>query len=339
MPKKAVKVNNVVFASRSEIAHALGGCAMIVTDRNVKGLYGEIMPNAFAIPAGEKSKCKEVLFDILSEMSKRGLDRGDRIAAVGGGVVSDITGLAASLYMRGIEYINVPTTVLGAVDAGIGGKTAIDFDGRKNLVGSFYMPKTVYIDFSFAASLPRRELMCGLGEIFKTCLLTRKTYDLLVSKFDVAAELRLDVLEELARACVAVKCEVTERDFRESGLRRVLNVGHTVGHALESANKNDKSHGEYVLTGILTECAMCGELVKSEYRAELEEMLLRLVKFPRTSAGGVLKYALGDKKNTNGEIEIMLPVAAGEVACVRLTADDFVERYNLAVRGGRGGNE
>ncbi len=178
-----------------------------------------------------------------------------------------------------------------------------------------------------------------MGEIFKTCLLTRKTYDLLVSKFDVAAELQLDILEELARACVAVKCEVTERDFRESGLRRVLNVGHTVGHALESANKNDKSHGEYVLTGILTECAMCGELVKSEYRAELEEMLLRLVKFPRTSAGGVLKYALGDKKNTNGEIEIMLPVAAGEVACVRLTADDFVERYNLAVRGGRGGNE
>lgn len=323
-------MNNVVFSTRREIASVLDGCAMTVTDANVYALYGDMLRGAYVIPAGEASKNRDVLFGILSEMSARGLNRSDIVAAVGGGVVCDVTGLAAALYMRGIEHINVPTTLLAAADAGIGGKTAVNLDGKKNLVGAFHMPKAVYVDFSFAASLPRRELLCGLGEIFKTCLLTRKAYAQLVSLYGDAAKLRLDALQQLARSSIEVKCEVVERDFRDNGLRRVLNVGHTVGHALESAENGAKSHGEYVLEGTLAECSMCTELVDGEYLGQLRAMLGTLVGFPKSSAKRLLGYAVCDKKNGRGSIELMLPTSPGEVTGVRLTPEEFAMRYDAA---------
>ena len=157
----------------SGVIDALGFCAFTVTDDNVARLYPELTKNAYVIPAGEASKTPETLFAVLAEMSNRRIKRGDRIAAVGGGVVGDLTGLAAALYMRGVEWTSIPTSLLAMVDSGIGGKTAVDFNGIKNLVGAFHMPRDIVISCEFLKTLPEREWLCGTGELIKTCLLSK----------------------------------------------------------------------------------------------------------------------------------------------------------------------
>lgn len=325
-------MSNIVFADRSDILSVLGKSAMAVTDENVFALYGKLCSCAYVIPAGEKSKSPQTLFDIIEELSNRGVKRGDTVVAFGGGVVSDVAGLAAALYMRGINYINIPTTLLGMVDAAIGGKTAVNHCGRKNIAGAFHEPTAVYIDLGFLQTLPKRELLCGVGEIVKTCVLTKRSYAMLCERLDGLLNFSEEALRELVCECVNIKNTVTSRDFRESGLRKILNVGHTVGHALESANGFSASHGEYVLVGMLTECAMCREIVDGKFYGEFTAMLKRFVRPPKTSANNVLKYAAGDKKNSDGEISIMVATAPGEVADVRLTPDEFVSRYEAAVK-------
>ena len=212
---------------------AIARSAMVVTDSNVAALYGTLCDGAFVIDAGEKSKSPETLFSVIDGMYERGLCRNDTVVALGGGVTGDITGLAASLYMRGIRWISVPTTLVAMVDSGLGGKTAVDRRGVKNLVGTFHAPTDMVVSLEFIKTLPDREYIGGCGELIKTCLLTRNSYRLLRERFDALCARDASCLTEPVRACIAIKNTVVTDDFRESSVRKILNVGHTVGHALE----------------------------------------------------------------------------------------------------------
>ena len=316
----------------SGVIDALGFCAFTVTDDNVARLYPELTKDVYVIPAGEASKTPETLFGVLAEMSNRRIKRGDRIAAVGGGVVGDLTGLAAALYMRGVEWTSIPTSLLAMVDSGIGGKTAVDFNGIKNLVGAFHMPRDIVISCEFLKTLPEREWLCGTGELIKTCLLSKDAYALLTDKLDGFIARDVDSVFALVDECVKIKNAVVESDPEEKNLRKILNVGHTVGHALESADGYKLSHGEYVLKGMLTELAMCKDLTDEAFYDEITRLLAGFTAPPRTTGKSVCEKALSDKKNTGDTITVMLPRAAGDILDVKIERADFMRRYDDALK-------
>ena len=322
----------------NELKPVVSEAKLIVTDRNVKKLYGDITDGAYVLPVGETAKSTGVLFDIIKAMHDSGMTRSDTLCAVGGGVVGDVAGLAAALYMRGIKLVSVPTTLLAIVDSSIGGKTAVDFDGVKNLVGAFKEPNRIVTCFKFIDTLDLRERLCGVGEIVKTCMLTSSAFDRL---FEFSDDLKSFIdgegydaraLKELVDICIATKREIVERDPLEHGLRAILNVGHTVGHALESVNSYDKSHGEYVMTGMLAELAMLKEFVDAEFYARVTGLLMTFVRPPKSTANGVLKAASGDKKNISDDICVMLPTKPGDIAEIRMARDEFKLRYESAIK-------
>lgn len=328
------KVSNILCGKSimGDVERAVSDCAFAVTDSNLAALYPDITRGAFVIPAGENSKCEKVLFDILAEMAKKGLKRADRVASIGGGVVSDITGFAAALYMRGLSWINIPTTLLAMVDAGIGGKTAINFNGVKNLVGAFHLPDRIVISADFLKTLSEREWIDGAGELIKTCLLTEGAYSELLSKLKALREKNTDEVYSLISLCVNIKNSVVTADPTEKGLRKILNVGHTVGHALESIDGYKLSHGEYVLKGMMTELAMCKDLVDASFYGEIMPILKSFTSPPQADAEAVCKKSLSDKKNVGDTITVMLPTAAGKIADVQIRRDDFVQRYTAALK-------
>ncbi|MCH5165925.1 MAG: 3-dehydroquinate synthase [Clostridiales bacterium] len=316
----------------NEVMTALASCAFIVTDENVKRLYPSFTENAFVLSVGEKAKSPEILFSVLGEMNKRGLTRGDTVAAIGGGVTCDVTGLAAALYMRGIEWVSIPTTLLSMADAGIGGKTAVNFDGVKNLIGAFHAPSQTVISFEFTKTLSDREWLCGCGEIVKTCLLTEKSFDMLCDSVDSLKNRDESVVYKLVEKCIEIKNAVVTADPKEKGLRKILNVGHTVGHALESFDNYRLSHGEYIFKGMMAECAMCKDLIDEEYYVQLMRIFKAFTSPPKSSANAVYNYALKDKKNSNGFINIMLPASRGKVLNVMIEKADFISRYDNALK-------
>lgn len=326
-------MTDIVRGNIEDVKSALLSCAFVVTDTNVKALYPELCAGAFIIAPGEKSKTPETLFSILSAMCEKKIARGDRIGALGGGVIGDVTGLAAALYMRGIEWINIPTTLLSLADSGMGGKTGINFLGEKNIIGAFHFSTRTILSYDFIDTLPPRERLCGIGEIVKTCLLTKDACKKLFDSADKLKEFSREHIDGFIDACVKIKSEVVRRDPAESGLRRVLNAGHTVGHALESADNWTLSHGEYVLKGLAAEIAMFPELVDKGFAAEVLRVVRMFTTPPKTTAGSVLRYAERDKKNAdNNFITVMLPTAPGEVSAVEANRDEFVSRYERAIK-------
>lgn len=233
-----------------------GRRVLVVTDSGVPAVYAETVAaqwdcaGIYTLPQGEASKSPAQLSALLSAMLQAGLTRSDCLAAVGGGVVCDLAGLAAGLYMRGIDCYYFPTTLLAMVDAAVGGKTAVDLDGVKNAVGLFRQPKAVVIDPDLLATLPPRQLSNGLAEAVKMAL----THDAaLFARFEDPAG--YGDPEELIAACLRIKSRVVAADEREAGPRRVLNFGHTLGHGIEAAAGGRLLHGECVALGMLPMCA------------------------------------------------------------------------------------
>lgn len=304
--------------------------SMIFTDSNVMMLYGTKIREKFAsvpffvMTAGEENKTCETLFALLKAMSDARLHRGDCLVCIGGGVVGDVGGLAAALYMRGIECVTVPTTLLAQVDASVGGKTAVDFEGVKNLIGIIKQPSTVIVDTNFLKTLPEREIKCGLGEIVKHAALSKELFDLLNKNRNKLHD--LDFLSELVPKNIAFKAKIVQSDPHEKNLRKCLNLGHTTAHAFEMCDKK-LSHGEYVLVGILFEA----ELAKSratygrDYIAQLKELALcALGDMPRLPhASRAVKLARMDKKNaSDGCVVVTAPVRKGEYTLLKIP---FVE--------------
>ena len=298
---------------------ALDRKALIITDDGVPEEYAKTVARACkdpvieTIPQGEGSKSFPVLERLLSKMLAAGFTRSDCVVAVGGGVVGDLSALAAALYMRGIDFYNIPTTLLSQADSSIGGKTGIDLDGVKNIVGTFSQPKKVLIDPDLLATLPPRQVAAGHAEIVKAGLIAD------AELFSLYESGETDVAEALRRALL-VKKRVVEEDEREGGLRRILNFGHTLGHGIESVT--GLLHGECVALGMIP---MCSPAV----RARLIPVLARLGLPTAVSADPDKVYAalLHDKKAAGGKIVSVVVEEIG--ACKQIALSPALLREKI----------
>lgn len=234
----------------------------IITDKTVAALYRKKFEKKFAphfkmqwlvIPAGESYKNLKICEKLLTALSRAGAKRQSLILALGGGVVGDVAGFVASIYMRGIDYIQMPTTLLAQVDSSVGGKTGVDLKTGKNLAGSFYQPRAVLIHTDFLQTLPEREFRCGLAEVIKYGVIgDRIFFDWLERQARGIKERRAKELSHLIRVCCAMKARIVSRDEKESGQRAILNLGHTLGHAIEVLTHYKKyNHGEAVAIGMV----------------------------------------------------------------------------------------
>ena len=270
---------------------------LVVTDSGVPEEYWKAVVSAakegfvFVFKEGEESKNFDTFKEILETLVKKGFTRTDCVVAVGGGVAGDMAGFAASCFMRGIDFYNIPTTVLSQVDSSIGGKTAIDFCSLKNIIGAFYPPKCVIIDTETLKTLPSRQIANGLAESIKMAL----TFDEeLFSLFEdgIGAE----DLDTIIERSLYIKKRVVEEDEKESGLRKTLNFGHTVGHAIE-VNSPDLYHGECVALGMLP---MCSDAVKERLLKVMES--IGIPKAHKISPEKIIDAALHDKKKSGDSI-------------------------------------
>ncbi len=324
---------SIIICEKGAFRRSYGN--MVFTDSNVYRIYKKeidaLALSVHVMQAGESNKNEETLFALLSAMADAGLHRKDTLLCVGGGVVGDIGGLAAALYMRGINCVQVPTTLLSQVDSSVGGKTAIDFKGIKNLVGVFRQPREVLVDATFLRTLPEREIVCGLGEIIKHGALHEPLFDKLFSNADRLFDLTF--LEEIVPQNIALKADVVQKDAHEKDLRKCLNMGHTTGHALELYEKT-RSHGEYVLIGMLYEIELakmtadCDE----EYLNDLKGLILRVLKNNQLpSVCKAARFAALDKKNaTSNLISFVAPVAKGQYLLKEIAYDEYAELLKRA---------
>ncbi len=315
----------------------------VITDSNVYALYERFFEECFSgteifvLPAGEENKTFASLGEILARMVRAGLHRSSRVFAVGGGVVGDIAGFAAATYMRGIRLVQVPTTLLAQVDSSVGGKTAVDLGGVKNAVGAFYQPEEVIVDGEFLKTLPPREVKCGLGEIVKYAALNGKIFDSLLENVGNLSELAY--LSSLAEECIRHKAGVCERDEKESGERKSLNVGHTTGHAIELSR--GLSHGESVLYGMLfeTELAIKKGICEKPYGEKLLTVVNAALDVAPKSNPDFSKIveeaekAKSDKKNADdGKIVMVVAESKNEWTTMALPFSDYAEELRSIVK-------
>ncbi len=282
--------------------------SFIVTDETVFSLYGEMLigANYFVIPSGEDSKTLSFVGKIAEKMLEHGCNRKTTVIALGGGVVGDLTGFVASSYMRGVKWINIPTTLLSQVDSSVGGKTAVNLNDYKNLIGAFYLPEKVIISTHFLSTLPNREWLCGVGEIVKTAFLSKTVYKTVIPNLQKLLARDQELTAKCVLECVKYKEEIVSKDFKESGLRKVLNLGHTVGHAIEKVDHHQKSHGEYVLLGLEAEAYLLKDQLGKTYDEIVSAALACGVDCPEIDIKEVALACQKDKKNDETSISIML---------------------------------
>jgi len=282
-------------------------------------LFNEKEDLVYKFPAGEKSKSFKQISELHKVMLENKLGRDTLIVAVGGGVTGDAAVFAASIFMRGVPVVHIPTTLLAAVDSSIGGKTGINFNNKKNIIGSFHQPKFVLIDTTFFSSLPEKEITCGLGEIVKYAFLTGQNfYDEVLALLPLFYQKDFSITEKLIANSISIKTEVVSSDERETGLRKILNFGHTFAHAFESELKFKIKHGEAVIAGII--CALFlshGKGFISEQQLEKLLYLPKQIPLPaslkKLNKEKLYQVMLSDKKNRNGKIKFVLLKNIGEI--------------------------
>ena len=295
----------------------------IVTDTGVPKEYAEAVARAakeamiVTVPEGEGLKSVETYGELLKRMIDFGMTRTDCAVAVGGGVVGDLTGFLSASYMRGIDFYNVPTTLLSQVDSSIGGKTAVNHGGIKNIVGAFHQPRGVIVDVDTLRTLPRRQIANGLAESIKMAL----TSDAELFELFEREEIDDSSLERIIISSLMIKKAVVEEDERESGLRKILNFGHTFGHAVEAEEEmHGYYHGECVAIGMLVTAA-------PDVRARLLPVLKK-VGLP-TSYGGDVEAALGfishDKKCDGSLISVITVPSVGDYEIKKMSVEEFAD--------------
>lgn len=301
----------------------LAGSVAIITNPKVGGLWLNFLLSRLkcdkkfiiTIPDGEEYKNTASVEQILQQLFSSKLDRKSTLIALGGGVISDITGFCASIYERGIDFINIPTTLLAQVDASVGGKTGVNNRFGKNLIGSFYQPRAVYCESRFLSTLPAREFAAGVAEAVKMAV----GFDSELFEFFETHDLKsADEISHIIARCVAIKADVVARDERENGIRAALNYGHTFAHAIEqSTNYTRFLHGEAVAIGMVMANALARRLGKlsgeqeEKIRAVLQKFALP-IKFHVADAGAFYELFFLDKKSENGKIKFVLPDGIGK---------------------------
>ena len=300
----------------------------IVMDSNTSHLYGEMVRKvlepvsakviSFQFPAGELHKTLDVVRDIYKELIEAHFDRKDYLAALGGGVVGDITGFAAATYLRGISFIQIPTTLLSQSDSSVGGKTGVDFDGYKNMVGAFYMPKLVYINVNTVKTLSERQYHSGLGEVIKHGLIRNKAYfEWMKDNKEAVAKREDEALAYMIEGSCEIKRAVVEEDPKEHGVRALLNFGHTLGHSIEKLMNFSLAHGECVAVGSLLAADISCQrgYISEEENKEIKE-LYAYFDFPvlpeELKAEDIVKETRHDKKMEHGKIKFILLDKVGE---------------------------
>lgn len=305
----------------------------IVSDSNVWPLFGEKVVNvlesagftrivSYVFPAGEESKCGATYLALLNFLAENKLTRSDCLIALGGGVVGDMTGFAAATYLRGVDYIQVPTTVLAAVDSSVGGKTAIDLAAGKNLVGAFYQPKMVLCDIDTLDTLPEDIFRDGCAEIIKYGVLYEPQL------FAHLNEYALDFDREAVIArCIELKRDVVAADEFDRGERQKLNLGHTIGHSVEANSNFSVSHGKAVAIGmnIVGRAAARKGLCSADTATAIESILNKFSLPTSTgdSADAIYAGALSDKKRFGGNVNLIVPTQIGNCIIHTVTTDEL----------------
>lgn len=309
----------------------------IVTDSNVMPLFGEETErllssccreiSTYVIPAGESSKTLNEIQKIYEHLIRHSLDRQDLLVALGGGVVGDMTGYAAATYLRGIRFVQIPTTLLSQVDSSIGGKTGVDFDSYKNMVGAFHQPSLVYMNLSALKTLPGEQFSCGMGEILKHGLIrSRSYYDWVWEHRKQISGRDLDALFHMVEESCRIKRQVVEADPTEKGERALLNFGHTIGHAIEKMKNFTLLHGQCVGLGCLAAAYICrkrGLLGEEDWTRILEtnRCFGLPVSFDGLDSRDILAATKHDKKMASGQIKFILLEEIGK-AFIDMTVTD-----------------
>ena len=321
----------------------------IVADSTTAELYGaelkEILKETcthvsmFVFPAGEVNKTLNTVRDLYEHLILEKFDRKDMLVALGGGVVGDLTGFAAATYLRGIGFIQIPTTLLAQVDSSIGGKTGVDFDAYKNMVGAFHMPRLVYMNLNVLKTLPDRQFACGMGEIIKHGLIQDSDYLEKLSTYqrEIRVKNYAALLWMVAGSC-KVKRHVVEEDPTEQGIRAWLNFGHTIGHSVEKLKDFTLCHGECVAIGCAAAAWMSWKRgLISEKEKEAAEQLLLDYQLPVRVKGlqpeDIVKTTKLDKKMDAGKVKFVLLKKIGEAFVTRDVEDEELLRASRYVCG------
>lgn len=303
---------------------------IIITDKNVERLYGDIVTKALqsyksetaliSIDPGEEQKSLSTAEELYNKLFDYELDRRGLIIALGGGVVGDLAGYVAATFMRGVPYIQLPTTLIAQVDSSIGGKVAVNHPRGKNLIGCFYQPRAVYIDPLTLKTLPREEITQGLVEVIKYGVIRDASFfDYLDSHLPRVLQLEPRTLEKVIESCCRIKARLVERDEREeTGLRSILNYGHTLGHAIEAVGRyKGYRHGEAVAIGMMLAASIAVRLGTADERIlERQRQLLQRAGAPtyyRDDTEGLFDFLYRDKKAVAGRLNFVLPVKIGKV--------------------------
>lgn len=341
---QVVIAGGLLRESGSLIRAALGECRLaVVTDSNVDGLYREHVlqslnaagyeASVFTFPAGEQNKRMHTLADMLEFFAGERLSRKDGVVALGGGVTGDMAGFAAGCYLRGIRFVQLPTTLLAAVDSSVGGKTAVDLTSGKNLAGLFHQPSLVLCDTDCFDTLPAEEFANGAAEAIKTGILDGEP---LFSLFE-AGKARENI-EEIVAQCVAFKACVVEQDETETGLRKTLNLGHTAGHAIEQCSGFTVPHGHAVAIGlaIIARAVEALGWAKEPVFARIRETL-RLNGLPVStdfSPEELANAALSDKKRAGGQMTLVVPRGIGDCALMDLPVEQLERVFRAGMEPG-----
>ncbi len=333
-PYDVVIGRGILENAGSLIAEAVSGKkAVIVTDDIVDGLYAEKLiksmtdagftTDIFVFPNGEESKCHKTLTELYDFLAEKNITRSDFLVALGGGVVGDLTGFAAATYLRGIAYVQIPTTLLAQVDSSVGGKTAVDIGAGKNLVGAFKQPDIVIADIDTLDTLTEEIFTDGMGEVVKYGMIWSK------SLFDLLKTGRVkENLEKIVEECVDIKRQVVETDEFDTGLRMILNFGHTLGHSIEKYyNYHGFSHGKAVSAGmyLITVIGEKAGLIENNISDELKTCLIanNMPFESGTPAEALFSGAVNDKKRFSDTISIILCREIGKADIVKMNINDF----------------
>ena len=324
-----------ILVERGILEHAgehldLNRRVLVVTDSGVPAAYAKTLaqqcrePVILTVKAGEGSKSLETFGRLLGAMLDHGFSRKDCVVAVGGGVVGDLSGFAASAYMRGIDFYNIPTTLLSQIDSSIGGKTAINFGGVKNIVGAFYQPKKVLIDPDLLKTLPERQISNGLAEAVKMALTSDRTLFELFENGDVESS-----IDEIIIRSLNIKKSVVEQDEKEAGLRKILNFGHTIGHGIESSGgMTELYHGECVALGLIP---MCAEAIRPRVVEVLKKCgLYNLVAFDWDK---ITEAAFHDKKADGDSVTVTLAPEIGSFELKKMTFTEVIDMAKACFEG------